>query len=155
MAFGSYGSVPDGLVGAVIDPFAQVLAGLEMGYVFAGQRHGLAGLGIAPLARGSKVQRETAEAPDLDALTLGQGVTHDLQDLLQCQLNILGGQMLLLGRDDFNQFRFGHRVPSLVMRTSVTAYRHPPRMSVCGWVGQLRSPICSFSRSPRLVPVVD
>src|SRR5271169_3862576 len=38
------GSVPNGLVGAVIDPLAQILAGLEMGDVLAGERHGFTGL---------------------------------------------------------------------------------------------------------------
>src|SRR5580698_5118448 len=92
-------SVPDGLIRAVIDPFAQVLAGLEMGYVFAGQCDGLAGLGIASLPRRPEVQREAAETPDLDALTLRQGIAHDLKNLLQRQLNVLGRQMLLLRRD--------------------------------------------------------
>src|SRR5690606_5020789 len=93
------GAIADGIVSAVIDPLAQILAGLEMRHVLARQRHRLAGLGIAPLPWRTKVQREAAEATDLDATALSQRVAHDLQDLLHRQLDILGGQMFLLRSD--------------------------------------------------------
>ena len=63
-----------------------------------------------------------------DALSQGERIAHDLEDLFQRELDILGRQMLLLRGDDLDEFRLGH---------------------------QLRSPICSLSSSPRLVPVGD
>ena len=54
--------------GFTVDALAQVLAGLEVRHVLAGQRDGLAGLGIAALARRAEMQAEAAEAADLDAL---------------------------------------------------------------------------------------
>src|SRR6185312_14096365 len=100
--------VADRAVLSVIHPLTQVLAGLEVRNVLAGERDGLAGLGIAPLAGRSKVQREAAKAANLDALTLGQGIAHDLQNLLQRELDVLGRQMLLLRRDDLDELRFRH-----------------------------------------------
>src|SRR5690606_28409794 len=105
-------SIPDRGPDAFVDPLAQVLARLEVRHVLAGQRHGLAGLGIAPLPGRAEVQREAAETPDLDALALRQRIAHDLQDLLQRQLDVARRQVLLLGRDDLDQFRLRHESPS-------------------------------------------
>src|SRR6266480_1141080 len=121
-------SVADRPVGAVVHPLAQVLAGLEVRDVLARERDRLAGLGVAPLARRPEVQRETAEAADFDALPLRERIAHDLQNLLQRELDVLRRQMLLLGGNDLDEFRLGH-----------CAQRSP-------------EPMCSFSRSPRLVP---
>jgi hypothetical protein len=87
-----------------IDALTQVLAGLEVRHVLAGERHGFAGLGVAALARRAEMQREAAETADLDALAAGQRVAHDLEHLLDRQLDVLGGQVLLLGGDDLDQF---------------------------------------------------
>jgi hypothetical protein len=76
--------------------------------MFAGQRDGLAGLRIAALPRRAKVQRKAAETAYLDALARRQRVAHDFQKLLDGQLDILRGQMLLLRRYDLNEFRFRH-----------------------------------------------
>ena len=73
--------------------------------VFAGKRHGFTGLRVAALSRRTEMQREAAEATDFDALTGGQCVAHDLEHLLERQLHILGRQMLLLGGDQFDEFR--------------------------------------------------
>ena len=87
-----------------IDPLAQILARLEMRNVLAGERDRLAGLRIAALARRTEMQREAAEAADLDALAAGERVAHDLEHLLDRELDVLRGQVLLLGGDDLDQF---------------------------------------------------
>src|ERR1700728_1259668 len=101
-------SVSDRAVGAVVDPLAQVLAGLGVRHVLTGERDRLAGLGIASLARRTEVQRETTEAADLDALALRERIAHDLEDLLQRQFDVLRRQVLLLRGDDLDQFRLRH-----------------------------------------------
>src|SRR5690348_1660553 len=101
-------SVADRTAGAVVHPLAQILPRLEVRYVLARKRHRLAGLRIAPLTRRPKVQREAAEAPDLDALSLRKRIAHDLENLLQRQLDVLGRQVLLLGGDDLDQFGLRH-----------------------------------------------
>src|SRR6185295_15359876 len=101
-------SIADGAVCAVIDAFAQVLAGLEVRNVLAGERHCLSGLGIAALTWRPEVQRERAEAAYLDAISRRQRIAHDLQDLLERELHILGGQMFLFRRDDLDELGFRH-----------------------------------------------
>ena len=92
----------------IVDAFAQVLAGLEVRHVLAGERDGLAGLGIAPLARRAEMQAEAAEAADLDALTLGQRVAHDFEDLLDRQFDVLRRQMALLRGDELDELGLRH-----------------------------------------------
>ena len=123
-------------------------------------------LGLRPWRGGRKCRREAAEAADLDATALGERVAHDLEDLLDRQFDVLGGQMLLLGGDELDEFGFRHArarssstrtAPRL--RTSTMRRRRlrggvqPPRAVT----GQSSSwpPMCSLSRSPRLVPVED
>src|SRR5215203_6151434 len=101
--------VPDGTVRSVIHAFAQVFARLEMRHVLAGKRHRFAGLGIAALPWRPEMQRERAEAPYLDAISRRQGIAHDLEDLLERELHILGGQMFLFRRDDLDELGLGHR----------------------------------------------
>src|SRR6185436_12717146 len=91
-------SVVNRLIRAVVDPLAQVFARLEVRHVFSRQRHRFTGFRVAPLARRAKVQREAAETADLDALAARERIAHDLQNLLESELDILGGQMLLLRR---------------------------------------------------------
>src|SRR6185295_7606935 len=133
-------SIADGAVCAVIDAFAQVLAGLEVRNVLAGERHCLSGLGIAALTWRPEVQRERAEAAYLDAISRRQRIAHDLQDLLERELHILGWQVFLFCRDDLDELGLGHGpLPSsCCFSRGLTVQRSPP--------------ICSLSRSPRLVP---
>ena len=63
-------------------------------------------------------------------------IAHDLQHLLQGELNVLGRQVFLLGGDDLDEFRLRHSSPGAAQR----------------WNQSCSVPICSFSRSPRLVP---
>src|SRR6202521_1476709 len=114
-------SVADRPVGAVVHPLAQILAGLEVRDVLTRERDRLAGLGVAPLAGRTEVQRETAEAADLDALPLRERIAHDLQNLLQRELDILRRQMLLLGGNDLDEFRFGHALSALRNRCAPSA----------------------------------
>src|SRR5262249_47049906 len=102
--------VADRTVCAVVDALAQVLARLEVRNVLARERHRLPRLGIASLTGRAEVEREAAEATDLDAITLRQRVAHDLEDLLQRQLHVTRRQVLLLGGDDLDQFRLRHGI---------------------------------------------
>ena len=67
---------------ARVDAFAQILARLEVWYVFTGQGNSLSRLGIAANAWRTKVQRKAAEPSDLDALTPSQSVTHQVKKML-------------------------------------------------------------------------
>src|SRR5262245_8831495 len=109
------GSVPDRAARAVVDALAQILARLEMRHVLARQRDGLAGLRVAALAWRAEMEREAAEAADLDAAALGERVAHDLEDLLDGQLDVLGGQVLLLRCNELDEFRFGHALGPVVL----------------------------------------
>src|SRR5690554_1982891 len=82
---GDAGPRERGLLGVrrfLIHPIPQLLARLEVRHELAVQVDGLAGLGIAADARFAVVQRETAEAADLDPLAGGEGLRHLLQHAL-------------------------------------------------------------------------
>ena len=83
----------------LVDSFAKVLAGLEVGHVLARQRYRLAGFGIASHTRRAIVQRKRTETADLDSLPVRQRFAHELEDVLDGQLHVLRGQMLLTARD--------------------------------------------------------
>lgn len=76
--------------------------------MFAGQRDRIAGLGIAPDACCSEVERETPETTDLDALTMTERLAHHLQQRLHCQVNIIGLQLQLPLGEDVDEFGLGH-----------------------------------------------
>src|SRR6185437_6181200 len=88
--------------GALVHPLPQFLARLEMRDVLAGQRHGRAGLRIAARARRTVMQRETAEAADLDAVAGRQRATHLLDDVAHREFDIGERQMLLALRERGN-----------------------------------------------------
>src|SRR5204862_5076832 len=140
---GAWGSVADRPVGAVVHPLAQILAGLEVRDVLARERHRLAGLGVASLAWRPEMQREAAEAADLDALPLRQRIAHDLQNLLQRELHILRRQVLLLGGDHLDELRLGHALNALRNRCAPSA---DPR----GWCP--KAPLPSGSSAPPRPP---
>src|ERR1700722_13619084 len=102
-----------------------------MRHVFAGERYRLAGLRIASLARRPKMQRETAKAADLDPLALGQCVAHDLAHLLQGQLDTLGREMLLLRRNDLDQFRLRHGASTFFSKITAPKAVFPRRGDSC------------------------
>src|SRR5437588_8242783 len=103
---GRWTLVADRPAGPIVHALAQILPGLEVRHVLAGECHRLAGLGVAPLTRRPEVQREAAETANLDALALRERVAHDLENLLQRQLDVLGRQVLLLGSDYLDKLRF-------------------------------------------------
>ena len=110
----------DGEVAARVYAFAQVFPWLEVRDVFTGQRDGLARFRVAADSWRPEVQRETAEAADLDTLTASQRIAHQIQKMLDGQLYVLGRKMLLLPRNYFYQFRFRHS-PSLLKDTAMVA----------------------------------
>src|SRR5690606_8237719 len=92
----------------VADLLAQFLAGLEMRHVLARKGHGLAGLRVAADARRTVMQREAAEAPDLDALAGSQRTGHHFQQRLDGEVDVLGLQVRLAAGQDLDQFGLGH-----------------------------------------------
>ncbi|MNC91413.1 hypothetical protein D3C83_76720 [compost metagenome] len=55
------------------------------------------------------MQRETSEAPDLDALPARERLAHEFENMLHGQLDVLGREVLLVSRNRLDQFRFCHR----------------------------------------------
>ena len=69
--------------------FSEPLPRLEIRYVLWRQGDWSAGLGVASHATGSEVEREGAEAANLNSLTGGQARGHVLDKRLYRQFNIL------------------------------------------------------------------
>lgn len=100
----------------LVDPIPQLLARLEVRHELAVEAYRLPGLGVATDARGAVVQGKAAEATDLDPVPGRQGLGHLLQHGLDCQLDILRGQLPLMGNDPFDQLRLGHGFPFFFKR---------------------------------------
>src|SRR5262245_31693464 len=103
---------------AGVDALTEVLSGLEMGNVFAGERDRIAGLRIAPESRRPEMERKTPEAADLDAFAARERVAHDLEQVLDRQLHVFRRQVFLLLRDDLDQLGFGHASTCIELRRS-------------------------------------
>src|SRR6185503_860811 len=97
-----------------IHALAQFLARLEVRHVLRRHLHLFPRLGVAPGARRPVIQAETAETPDLDALTLGQALPHGVQDHLHRELRILRHQLRIASRQLRDQLGFGHGVSLIV-----------------------------------------
>src|SRR6201991_3725580 len=82
-----------------------------MRYMLPRQRYRFAGLGVAPHARRTEVQREAAEAADLDALTRGQGVAHLFEHALDGKFHVAEGKVGLAPGQRLDQFRLCHGSP--------------------------------------------
>lgn len=89
-------------------PLPKFLAGLEVRHVAPGQRDGFAGARIAPGARWPVMQGETSETANLDALAGRQRAPHHLQERAHRQIDIVGLQVRLAARQQFDEFGFGH-----------------------------------------------
>jgi len=93
---------------ARIDALAKVLTWFEVWNVLPGERHSFTRLRVTPHSRRPVMQRKAAEASDLDSLTVGQRFAHDLEYVLDGQLDIFGWQMFLFAGNRFNEFGFRH-----------------------------------------------
>lgn len=89
---------------AVVHTVTQILARFEMRHILARQGDRITGLGIAAHARRAKMQRETAEAANLDAPPRRQGIAHLFQYRLDGKFDVLAGKMALFPGDDLDQF---------------------------------------------------
>src|SRR5215469_12277812 len=143
-------------VDPVVHAIAQVFARLEVRHVLARQRHGVTGFGVAPHAWRTEMQREAAEAADLDAPPGGECAAHALENHLHGQFDVLGRKVALLARDEFDQLRLCHALPSaelsfLTLRTDTGngARRLRGGRRICQ--SSLLPPMCSLRRSPRAV----
>jgi len=87
-----------------IDTLSQILARLEMRYVFPGQRDGFARFRVSTDPRRPEMQRKTAKSTNFNAFTPGEGVTHKIKKVLNRQLDVFCRQMLLLSGDHFYEF---------------------------------------------------
>ena len=95
---------------ALVHPIPKLFAGLEVRHVLGRERDRGAGLGISTHAPRTEVQREAAEAADLDALAAREAVGHMLEYRLHRELDVPIRQLRLLLRDALDQFRFGHGI---------------------------------------------
>jgi hypothetical protein len=86
---------------AVIHPFPEFLAWLEMRNVLGGQCDRLARFRISADSRWTIMQGETAEPPDLDPLTACKCMTHLVKQTLYRKFDILVVQMTVLCRQNF------------------------------------------------------
>src|SRR5574337_776471 len=91
-----------------VDALAQFLAGLEVRHVLARKCDRGTGLGVATHARRTEMQRETAEAANLDALAAGQRQAHLLHHVLDRQFHVVERQMVLAHGQGFNQLGLRH-----------------------------------------------
>lgn len=87
-----------------VDPLAKIFARLEMRYVLSGQCYGFAGLRVAAYTGRPEMQRKAAKPTNLNALASRERIAHQIQQVLNCQLNVLRRQVLLLPGDHFNEF---------------------------------------------------
>ena len=75
------------LLAVDVGAIAQLFTGFKMRNIFAFQLHFITGFRIAADARGTVVERKTAETADFDALAAGERRRHMLQHLFHCILN--------------------------------------------------------------------
>ena len=88
----------------MVDPFSQILARLEMRHRLARQRNGFAGLRVATDARRTEMEGKAAEAPNLNSLPFRERIAHQVQQVLDRQLDILRRQVFLFAGNRFNEF---------------------------------------------------
>src|SRR5208282_2028693 len=93
-----------------IEPLAQLLAGLEEGDVLLAHGHGLAGARVAPQARAALLDREGAEAAQLDAVALREGRGDLVEDRGHDALDVPLVEMRVALGDAQDQLRLGHRL---------------------------------------------
>ena len=73
----------------LFNAFAHFLAGLEVGHLFLGHRHGLTAFRITPCSCRPVVQTEASETTDFDAITLCQSNPDGVEDLFNRDFGIL------------------------------------------------------------------
>jgi len=76
-----------------IDPIFQVFSRFEMWHVFSAELNTLTGFRIATKPRGPIVEGEAAKAANLNSIAGCQHLCHLVQNQLDRQLNIFGGQL--------------------------------------------------------------
>ena len=81
------------LARCAIDTFAQLHARLKVHRVPRGERQRRPGRGVAPDPCASKIRREAAEAPDLDAPAAGETLGHVLEHHLHRELDVALGEL--------------------------------------------------------------
>src|SRR5687768_6040065 len=81
-----------------------------MGNMLARQRNRITRLRVAAQPRWAVVQREAAEAADLDTLTRRERRTHHFQQRLHREIDVVGLQVTLTARQYLDQFGLGHAV---------------------------------------------
>ena len=94
---------------ASVQPFTQLLAGLEERHPFLLDLDGFAGTRIAPGAGGAVFHGKSAEAAQLDPVATRQG-GHDLiEDRVHDVLHVPLVEMRVVLGDALNEFGFDHR----------------------------------------------
>ena len=114
-----------------VHPLAQRRARPEVRCVPRGKRHRGPRSWIAPDPSSTKVQREAAEAPNLDTPAVGEACRHVFEHHLHRKLHVAPGEQRVLVRNALDQFRPRHR--SIVPCSSPSRPTHP-------FTGQWRAP---------------
>src|SRR6185312_699673 len=106
---------------ALIEPLAHLLAGLEERHTFLIDRHMGAGARIASGARRALLDREGAEAAQLDAIAARHGGDDLAQDGVDDLLDVALIEMGVLRRDTLHKFGLDHCEPWTVPCTASCA----------------------------------
>ena len=109
------------------DPFAQLLARLEMKGVPSRKRHRRTGFGVPPHSRRAETEQEAAKTSDLDSPTTGETRRHLVEHNLHRTLDVALGDLRLLLRNPLDQIGLRHEpiiAPALCDRDP---RRRPPR----------------------------
>src|SRR6478735_8250149 len=94
--------------GLGVDRLAQRLARLEMGHALLGDLHAFTGARIASDARRAPVDREAAEAADLDPMAAHQRVAHGVEDGLDGVFGVAVRELRKAGCEFFDEIGAGH-----------------------------------------------
>src|SRR5690606_34084937 len=116
--------------GALIHPFAQFLARLEVRDQLGRHVHFFTGLRVAPHARLAPRQGKAAEAADFDALALGQRIGHRVQDRLDCKVHVASRQLRVAARQHGDEFGLGQARHHSSRCWSSLAFSRAPRLVV-------------------------
>src|SRR3954469_14435675 len=94
--------------GALVHRLAQRLAGLEVRHALFGDVDAFAGTRVAAHAGRAPVDREAAEAADLDAVPAHERVAHRVEDRLDGVLGVAMGELAETAGQFFDEIGSGH-----------------------------------------------
>src|SRR3954447_15665398 len=135
----------------LVHRFAQRLARLEMRHAVFRDVHAFAGTGIASHARRPAVDREAAEAADLDAVPAHERIAHRVQDGLDGVLGVAVRQLTETGGQFFDEVRSCHGRSPVGVERSAPGGKDPARRRTLD-AGRAYCLSWSFSLARRSAP---